>query len=375
MSKNKPKKKKKPQDRSSYNHLTRLMEVPFSDRDDLTLIDGILPQTEMALNSIGIHKYSDFKNYSPESLSTLLQQRAGIEISAESIENQKWNESALLLADKNEAEKNTETEPKQALTSRPYFQDKKSDGIETEEQRAFPLNRQNDREDVPLRRKSIQNLSETNDSWDSLTSDKSNKKESADADSQKVKQPVKQQKDITIDKVTGIASSPELKQEAAQQYSESLKKSDSDQTDKLDAQCQNLMKDVEEKITLKIIAAQYHQAELHQTAEAPAKKIMHGEISCNLTGKNAFFETQYRFSLFTQIHAVDVETEQSELMAAKSFQLTPRQNSYRVHLEFDVPEAGYYRLNAVAFLLAPEPKIDFREGPFLRVIPEQHYIR
>ena len=71
----------------------------LGDRDDLTVIGGIDPVIEMALNSIGIRKLSDFAGYSPEILAQALQRRTGLAVTAEAIARQHWIVSAAFLAD------------------------------------------------------------------------------------------------------------------------------------------------------------------------------------------------------------------------------------------------------------------------------------
>jgi len=73
----------------------------LDDRDDLTVIGGIDPVIEMALNCIGIHQYSDFRDYSPETLAQTLLERAGIAVSAATIASQDWIGWAEMLAAEN----------------------------------------------------------------------------------------------------------------------------------------------------------------------------------------------------------------------------------------------------------------------------------
>ncbi|MGH7491871.1 MAG: hypothetical protein ACREOO_05705 [bacterium] len=72
--------------------------VALRPRDDLVLIEGIDPAIEMALNSIGIQKFSDLRGYSPESLSHVLQERTGIGVSAATIARLDWLGWAEILA-------------------------------------------------------------------------------------------------------------------------------------------------------------------------------------------------------------------------------------------------------------------------------------
>lgn len=59
-------------------------------RDELLLIDGLDPVAEMALNSIGIRKFTDFRGYTPETLAQALLERAGTAIAATTIAEQGW---------------------------------------------------------------------------------------------------------------------------------------------------------------------------------------------------------------------------------------------------------------------------------------------
>jgi predicted flap endonuclease-1-like 5' DNA nuclease len=74
------------------------LPASFGSRDDLTVIAGIDPVIEMALNSIGIRKLADFGGYTPQNLSQDLHERTGLAISAGDIERQNWIVSAELLA-------------------------------------------------------------------------------------------------------------------------------------------------------------------------------------------------------------------------------------------------------------------------------------
>lgn len=76
----------------------QLLSVQFGERDDLVQIDGIAPTTEIALNSIGIRRFSDFENYTPQSLAAALDERAGASVPAATIEQQNWIEQAKMLA-------------------------------------------------------------------------------------------------------------------------------------------------------------------------------------------------------------------------------------------------------------------------------------
>lgn len=103
--------KKKPQENSllkidpstpdEQNQMAVSTVFSFRHRDDLLSIEGIDPTTEMALNSIGVHQYSDFRGYSPETLAQTLLERTGIAVAAATITRQDWIGWAEMLAAEN----------------------------------------------------------------------------------------------------------------------------------------------------------------------------------------------------------------------------------------------------------------------------------
>lgn len=68
----------------------KALASPLQARDDLVNIEGIDPATEMALNSIGIRRFSDFHGHTPETLAQALQARTGLFITAETIAKHDW---------------------------------------------------------------------------------------------------------------------------------------------------------------------------------------------------------------------------------------------------------------------------------------------
>jgi hypothetical protein len=71
--------------------------------DELEAIHGIGPTFAQALHKVGIHHYADLSNYTPEKLSLLLSQEAGVKAPAERIETKDWIGQARQLAAKTTA--------------------------------------------------------------------------------------------------------------------------------------------------------------------------------------------------------------------------------------------------------------------------------
>jgi predicted flap endonuclease-1-like 5' DNA nuclease len=95
------------------NQTTAPTIFSFRRRDDLLSIEGIDPTTEMALNSIGVQQYSDFRRYSPEKLAQTLLERTGIAVSADTIASQDWIGWAEILAAENPSGGAAETDGSQ----------------------------------------------------------------------------------------------------------------------------------------------------------------------------------------------------------------------------------------------------------------------
>lgn len=338
MSKSRSKKQRQSGKVAEGKQLLQPGDVPSLDRDDLTLIDGILPHLELALNSIGIRKYSDLKNYSAERLARLLQQRAGIDISIAAIEPEKWIESARRLAEKSavDMDGNDKIRMTSAATVEPGNDVAKEKNPRTQETAPIIM---------------------PEGSMSAVPGKNIPKARTADVAPEP---PI-------ADKPVDAAAEPPIADKPIDATAQPLIAA------KTDAQLAANGENNGVEVSLTIAAIHYHQRELPRTAKSPAKKVLQAEVSCQLAGKQADLATQYRFPLHIQIHAMAVETEQSALLAEKSLPLTPLQSTYKLHLEFEIPPAGYYQLHGVAFLLAPAPRIDFKTGPFLRVVSEPGY--
>ena len=84
-------------------------------------------------------------------------------------------------------------------------------------------------------------------------------------------------------------------------------------------------------------------------------------------GSGAPATTPQPLTLCAQIHAVDLSTGVTELLASKSHAVLANQHDYRADIDFNVPQVGRYQLQVVALLLGAQPAIDCHPGPILRV--------
>jgi len=115
----------------NQNQLASPATIPLLHRDDLLAIDGIDPVTEMALNSIGIRKFADFRGYTAETLAQALRERTGIAIAATTIAEQDWIGWAELLATEAEKEKTVEESSASAALHDEKSHEAQADAAET----------------------------------------------------------------------------------------------------------------------------------------------------------------------------------------------------------------------------------------------------
>ncbi|GEM_PF-4210481 len=113
------------------NQLALPAKIPLFHRNDLTAIEGIDPITEMALNSIGIRKFNDFRGHTAETLAQALREDAGIEITAATIAEKDWIGWAELLETEAEKEKTVEKSSARDALHDEKFNEAQADAAET----------------------------------------------------------------------------------------------------------------------------------------------------------------------------------------------------------------------------------------------------
>ncbi len=68
-------------------------------RDDLRIISGIGPRFTAALHEIGVHRFADLAQYTPEDLAAALVEQASLRVSPRLIDSQNWIGQAHLLSE------------------------------------------------------------------------------------------------------------------------------------------------------------------------------------------------------------------------------------------------------------------------------------
>ncbi|MDZ7362579.1 MAG: hypothetical protein ONB46_17925 [candidate division KSB1 bacterium] len=299
-------------------------QPPFSRRrDDLVDIEGIDPKMELALNSIGVHEFSDFQKYTAPTLAQALQENSELAITAETIVNQDWiGRAAALAVEKNTAvtaSEETKPAPEEIPGRTPLP--------------AAPTAAAPEKKMPPAEITDVEAASEPEP-----------------APKTKPKQPDGDVK--KTEKETPLAA---VSQAQAGVKADATKTLPTPQHQEANGWA------------LRIQNVSFMPIEQPGGPHQPPTKLLRSEIDYKMMNAEVLGAAKHA-TLCTQVHAVDMATGEHKLLASQAERLKPRRTDYHARLEFAVPRIGRYRLDVVVFLPQPEPQIAFYEGPFLRVV-------
>lgn len=347
--------------------INQKLTVPFTKREDLLMVEGVNPTIEIALNSIGILKYSDFNSFTSKRLSQSLQKWTGISVSAKTIENQKWFEQANKLDNENKALSQfggkTEFTEENSMNNKKL--QKEDSGTKESEEAVNQFHQETEGESTEEKAEELLSINKGKQS--SVTAGKEENEKMVDPHSPVHERPIQLKRNIKNNKISSEKNIPEKKNIKSVNSSEMTKQFIANRST---IQKSKKQTDFDNEFRLKITSANFNQIAQPGILNWNGKKKIRGEIICNITDNEMKSKIRDDVVLFVQIFATDMHIKENILMISKSFDLKYEQTIYKIYLEFDVPQIGYYRLNTVVFLLVPEPKIDFKEGPFLRVVLE-----
>ncbi len=122
---------------------------------------------------------------------------------------------------------------------------------------------------------------------------------------------------------------------------------------------------------LQIQTAQVALMERRDTEDNASGKMLRAEIRCALPEARATEIALAPAWLCLQIHAVNLSTQEVELLVSQARVLQAERSDEAFVLEFAAPAAGRYQSQIVAFLLSPTPQIASCFGPLLRVEAEE----
>ena len=298
-------------------------------RDNLGIIKGIGPKFAEALSQIGIRRFADLTDYTPDTLSEALLNRASVKVSPERIESNNWIGQARELAEAAkeelpppEPESTTANKPDETWHEHAYFSLKfeymsDEDGQKTWQTHIY--REQDGGEEVEF--PGIDDPP----TWVKWILDRANLPDVAKLP------PTKPEVGAPAETEATILPTPAT----------------------------------QEEVRIKILDVQLSEAE---PKSALAGKHLMTEVRFQVLGAQVEMNTADSYPLQIEVQIVNLESEASNLITSEEDQFQPQ--TYTKTQQFLIPEVGHYELQSQVVLLLPNGKVPaVHKGPRFRVKP------
>lgn len=100
-----------------------------------------------------------------------------------------------------------------------------------------------------------------------------------------------------------------------------------------------------------------------------SKKKLIAKVHFQLSGPDAEMISTDRLPFRIEVHTVDLESGDAELVAAGPGQFRPQVFEYTSQQQFPIPELGRYEVHTIVLLLPPHENMASYRGPTLNVLP------
>ncbi len=334
----------------------------LASRNDLLDIAGIEPHIEHALNSLGVLKFSDLANYTPQTLAQALREQAGLDISSETIVAQDW----IGRAKKLESEKRRQA---------------KSPGKKSTED---VMQKSETKSDKPKQEHEAEATHQPNKQAGGSRKSSPGQVEKARAPKEQPEQTAhpaqpEQTDETDVPEASQQKSPPQgdpgelmtmLSRQAAEKSQQSSPAVHENRPEAPRRQAAPATSRPKTGKPVRPATSRTHQLLVNVTSArlATSDRALSGEIKCHLIGERVTTLFRRRPPLTAQIHAVNTRSGESVLLYSRSLRLQPQQTQYSIPVEFSVGvEAGRYQLQFVAFVHDDQPGIGYRRGPVLNV--------
>ncbi len=308
---------------------------PIPDEtDDLELIDGIGTTTAEALYEVGIRFFTDLAQHTPQSLSQLLHERTDLRVSPRRIETEDWLGQAQELAEQIEEEDLVTVEealPRETLEAVPH--------------------------------ESVPELANTPPQWQhhasfSVVFD-TRSGESGDVVWQTR---VAHQETHEQAKLSGISTLPWvswiLTQARLPLATELIPTTPEFRTPTLPA--------TPNHVFLEILEVKVSEIEAAIAKFTKERKLL-AEVRFRIGGNRAEMLTTQQIPYQVSVCTTNLQTNAFHLVGTDLGHLQNREFEYTSRHEFPVPAVGRYECHSVVLLLPPYPKMEYYQGPILKV--------
>jgi hypothetical protein len=99
------------------------------------------------------------------------------------------------------------------------------------------------------------------------------------------------------------------------------------------------------------------------------EKQLDAKVQFRLFGDEAELLTADRPPFRVEVHAVEMESKLSKLVASGQSLLQPDLTEYTSHQTFPFPELGRYELHSLVILLPPAEMMTYHRGPTISIVP------
>jgi predicted flap endonuclease-1-like 5' DNA nuclease len=301
---------------------SRTPDRPSDDRDNLQRIKGIGQSIAQALNSLGIHRYADLANFTPDSLADLLKARIP-SISPRRIERDDWLGQAMVLAQ----HRNTEHTPPAEEMRTAKAPEEVPNPFPWRQHAGFSVFFDSLRDE------------HGNEVWQTRVYHDESGKETL---------------------LSGI--------ETAAWVNWILERA------KLPAAAGPTPTEVAAlpvhvtPYDARIEILDVRDSEVRPSSGVPEKRLM-AKVRFQVSGAEAETLTADCLPFRVEVHTVNLKSRASDLVASEGGQLRPQVFEYTSQQAFPFPELGRYELHTIVLVLPPGEMMAYHLGPTIKVVP------
>jgi len=311
---------------------------PPDNRDEFQQIRGIGQAIEQALYKVGIYRYADLADFTPDRLAEMLKAKIS-SISPQRIERDDWPGQARALAFSQEKPQPQNTEKNKSIAEQPEQNIKNAPKENWRELGDFfvSFGYMVDKEgNERLQTKVHYSQADKSEHWDGLATaellnwilDQANLSSLMDTEAQ------------------GIRAAP-----AEKPYPQLV----TEETSLLD-----LFLDLSDLWVTEVKVPV-------STGEQSHARRMRANCRLSLSGPAATELSIDRASFAIKLYLVNIQTNESDLVASYPGQLIPNELTYEIQQDFSIPPIGRYQLYLVAMLLPLDMAVTHLQGPIIRV--------
>ncbi len=293
--------------------------------NELGDIDGLGEKSADALYEFGIHNFADLTQHTPDFLSEVLQ-KAGVKVSAKTIENKDWIGKARKLAE------SVKQEP-------PLLEP---------EATSMNVSDETWREHAMLTKKIEYMIGEDGQkNWQTYIYREQNAGD-----------------DVKIPGITPINWVNWILEKANLPPVELPVEAETEATLATDENVEVQTVPEETKVIITDV-----QISIAEPSSSMPEKRLSAVVHFQLAGDQVETLTDNQHSYRIESHAINLENNKLDLVASKLGKLQPQQLEYSVQQTFPIPEEGRHQLHHVVLLLPPLAKAGFYQGTIIKSVP------